>query len=158
MAITTKAAAPGQSGAMQERPHFGFWRHLLEMIAAMMVGMLAGAAVFLTAVGMTADQAIRRYPVLFVTVMAISMTVPMVAWMRYRGHGWRNSAEMAAAMVVPAIVFICLRWAHVISGPICGLYCASTIPAMIGAMLYRRDEYGMTKRRPATITAAPENR
>jgi hypothetical protein len=44
-------------------------------------------------------------------------------------------------MVIPAIVLICLRMAEVISAPICGFYCASTIVAMIALMLYRRSDY-----------------
>jgi hypothetical protein len=39
-------------------------------------------------------------------VMTVSMTVPMVAWMRYRGHGWVRSGEMVGAMVVPALALI----------------------------------------------------
>ena len=97
-----------------------FVRHLLEMVAAMMVGMMASAAIFLSAVGMTADAALRRHAVLFVVVQAVGMTVAMIAWMRYRGHAWRGCSEMAAAMVVPAIPLIGLRLAGVINGPICG--------------------------------------
>jgi hypothetical protein len=33
--------------------------------------------------------------------MAVAMTVPMVAWMRVRGHGWRYGIEMALGMLVP---------------------------------------------------------
>ena len=65
----------------------GFVRHLLEMALAMMVGMIASAAVFLTAVGMTVDEALRQHAVLFVVVQAFGMTVAMVAWMRHRGQG-----------------------------------------------------------------------
>jgi hypothetical protein len=111
------------------------------MVVAMMVGMFAGGAVFVTAVGITVEEAIRDYPVPFVLVMAFSMTVPMVAWMRYRGHAWRSCSEMGAAMVVPAIPLICLRLADVISGPICGFYCLLSIVAMVFVMLYRRREY-----------------
>jgi hypothetical protein len=119
-----------------------FLRHLLEMTAAMVVGMVAGGAVFVTALGTTVDEAIREHPISFVLVMAASMTVPMVAWMRFRGHEWRSCTEMGAAMVIPAIALICLRMADVISAPICGFYCASTIIAMIGLMLYRRSDHG----------------
>ncbi len=128
---------------------FGFLRHLLEMTLAMVVGMIAGAAVFLTAVGTTLDQALLQHPVPFTLVMAFSMTVPMVVWMRHRGHAWKPCSEMAAAMVVPAIPLICLRLTHVIGGPICGFYCAATILAMVLVMLYRRSEYG-----PADLTSS----
>jgi len=112
------------------------------MTLAMMVGMVASAAVFLAALGMTVDEALRRHAVVFVLVQAFGMTVAMVAWMRHRGHTRRSISEMAAAMVVPAIPLICLRLLDVISGPICSLYCVSTVAAMVLVMLYRRSEYG----------------
>lgn len=119
-----------------------FLRHLLEMALAMILGMVAGGAVFVVSMGVTVDEAITRYPVAFTLVMAFSMTMPMIAWMRHRGHAWRSSSEMAAAMVVPALLLICLSLADVITGPICGFYCASSLIAMVAVMLYRRSEYG----------------
>src|SRR5580765_7642036 len=103
--------------------HRGFVRHLIEMGAAMMVGMVASAALFLTAIGGTAAEAMRQHAVLFVVTQAVGMTVAMVVWMRYRGHGRRGCGEMAAEMAVPALPLVCLRLLGVISGPICGLYC-----------------------------------
>ena len=44
-------------------------------------------------------------------------------------------------MVVPAVALICLRLLDVISGPICGVYCLSTVVAMVLVMLYRRSGY-----------------
>lgn len=116
--------------------------HVLEMGGAMMVGMSASAAIFLTAVGMTAAEAMRQHAVLFVVLQAAGMTTSMVGWMRYRGHTWRSSSEMAAAMVVPAVPLVGLRLLDVISGPICGLYCLATAVAMVALMLYRRSAYG----------------
>lgn len=31
------------------------------------------------------------------------MTVPMVLWMRHRGHSWERGGEMAAAMNLPLL-------------------------------------------------------
>ena len=101
---------------------------------AMMVGTIVSAAIFLTAVGMTAAEGMREHAVLFVVLQALGMTAAMVAWMRHRRHSWRSSSEMAAAMVVPAVPLICLRLLDVISGPICGLYCLATIVAMAVVM------------------------
>jgi hypothetical protein len=78
-------------------------------------------------------------------VIAAGMSVPMAAWMLHRGMGRRNSAEMAAAMVIPVIPFLCLVWFDVTKSAQCGLYCAVSIVAMLGLMLYRRDEYSMEK-------------
>src|SRR5205823_9992802 len=77
-----------------------FWRHFLEMLAAMAVGMIATGAIFLSMVGLkTWDQVLLQYPAQALLAMAAGMTIPMVAWMLFRGMGARNSAEMAAAMV-----------------------------------------------------------
>jgi len=123
-------------------PAFHFLLHLLGMTLAMMLGMIASAAVFLSAVGMTVEEALRAHAVLFVLVQASGMSLAMVAWMRYRRHPWKGCGEMAAAMVIPAIPLIGLRLAGVISGPICGAYCAVSLVSMILLMLYRRAEYG----------------
>jgi hypothetical protein len=40
-----------------------------------------------------------------VLVMGFNMTVPMVAWMRHRGHGRRSSAEMGLAL--PSVSVSC---------------------------------------------------
>jgi hypothetical protein len=138
-----RAAGSAQPTGQSHRDH-GFGRHLVEMGLAMMAGMIVSAAIFLTAVGMTADEGMREHAVLFVVLQALGMTVAMVAWMRHRRHNWRTSSEMAAAMVVPAVPLICLRLLDVISGPICSLYCLATIVAMVALMLYRRSDYGAT--------------
>jgi hypothetical protein len=118
-----------------------FLRHLLEMFVAMMVGMLAGGAIFTSALGITVEQAIEDYAVSFVVVMAFSMTAPMIAWMRFRGHHWDRSLEMAAVMVAPAIPLCALGLAGVITDSICALYCFFSVVAMVGVMVYRRNEY-----------------
>ena len=72
------------------------------------------------------------------------MTVPMVAWMLFRGHGRRNSAEMGAAMLVPAIPFIVLCALHVLAGSTAaGVYMVVSTLAMLGLMVYRRHVYSM---------------
>ena len=128
-----------------------FLRHLVEMTLVMMVGMVTSAAVFLSAIGLQVDEALRQYPVHFVLVQALGMTALMVVWMHRRGHAWRSCSEMAAAMIVPAVPLVCLRLLHVIGGPICGAYCALTIAAMILLMVYRRSDYGMG----AAVAAPP---
>jgi hypothetical protein len=125
-------------------PLLHFARHLLEMIVSMMIGMFVGAAIFLTATGgLTPVQGMTRYPVLFVLVMAFAMTAPMIAWMRFRGHGARSCYEMTASMALPAVLLICLYWLGVISAPICGAYCGLSFVAMIVLMVYRRSDYAM---------------
>jgi hypothetical protein len=119
----------------------GHLRHLFEMLPAMMLGMFAGGAIFVAVTGISAQDAIENHSVAWVSVMAFSMTAPMVAWMRHRQHAWNVCFEMAAAMVAPAIPLCALRIADVISGGICGAYCGLSPVAMLGVMVYRRDYY-----------------
>jgi hypothetical protein len=68
-----------------------FW-HFLEMLAAMAVGMIATGAVFLSVVGLkTWEQVTVQDPTQALLAMAVGTTVPMVAWMLFRGMGRRNS-------------------------------------------------------------------
>jgi hypothetical protein len=136
-AVRTTSTRVGQTSC--------FLRHLLEMTVAMMLGMVAYAVVMgvlLAAVGSSFEEARVGRPVLFVLGMVFSMTVSMVAWMRHRGHGWRSSAEMSAAMFVPVLALVACYWLRAVpADSICPLACASMIPAMIVAMLYRLDDY-----------------
>jgi hypothetical protein len=108
----------------------------------MMGGMIVSAAVLLTFVGLkTWEEVTTQYGTQALIVMAVGMTVPMAAWMLYRGMGWKNSYEMAAVMAIPVIPFLCLVWFDVTTSAQCGAYCAVTIVAMLALMFYRRREY-----------------
>jgi hypothetical protein len=120
-----------------------FWRHFLQMLAIMVAGMVASAAIFLTVVQMDWEEATISHPVASLLVIAAGMSVPMTVWMLYRGMGWRNSAEMAAAMILPVVPFLLLVWFDVTTSAQCGAYCLIGIVAMLVLMLYRRDEYSM---------------
>jgi hypothetical protein len=135
-----------------------FWRHFLEMFAAMMLGMMAGKPVFLAITGVSSTaQAGRLYPWQSVLGMGLSMTVPMVAWMLFRGHGRRNSAEMGAAMLVPAVPFIILCALHVLEGSTAvGIYMVLSTLAMLGLMAYRRAVYSMPM--PGLLHRRPPSR
>jgi hypothetical protein len=76
-------------------------------------------------------------------VMAFAMTVPMVAWMRYRGHGWTPAAEMSAAMFVPSFAAIGLLWAGSVTDghALLMIQHVAMFPAMLAVMLLRLDEY-----------------
>ena len=76
--------------------------------------------------------------------MAFTMTAPMVAWMRHRGHGWRPCGEMSAAMFVPTFVVVGMLAAGVGGGvhSLMGIQHIAMFPAMLAVMLLRREEYG----------------
>jgi hypothetical protein len=73
-------------------------------------------------------------------------------WMRYRGHGWAPIGEMSLAMFVPVAVLIGPFWAGVLSGgALLGGMHVLMLPAMVIAMLVRREEYARDHRRHVAV-------
>lgn len=122
-----------------------FWRHFVQMLVAMIVGMAVLGVPFraiLGALGYTWSEAVARLPEVVCVVMTFNMAVGMAAWMRFRGHGWRASAEMTVAMYTATAITLAMYWLHVISSdPLIGVMHVLMVPAMLFAMLYRRAEY-----------------
>ena len=115
-----------------------FVRHYLEMVAAMFAGMLVlglPVAAASEALGYDAPPAVELLS------MAVVMTVPMVAWMRYRGHAWQPCLEMSAAMFVPTFVAIALLRVVDYMTLMTAEHVAMFV-AMLLAMLARPREYG----------------
>ena len=113
-----------------------FVMHYVEMLLAMFAGMLV---LWMPLVALGRPDATE----LELLGMAFTMTVPMVAWMRYRGHGWAPAAEMTAAMFLPTFAAIGLLWAGLVEDghtPMMIQHVAM-FPAMLVAMLLRRSEY-----------------
>jgi hypothetical protein len=123
-----------------------FLRHLGEMIIAMMLGMcvlgMAFRGIHTALFGGGFDAAWRQHTELAVFAMTFNMTLPMVLWMHHRGHPWERCGEMAAAMFLLALVVLVPFWAGAIpSGVVLPLEMALMVPAMIGVMALRYDEY-----------------
>jgi hypothetical protein len=134
-----------------------FIRHYVEMLIAMLLGMfvLGGAfAVLLGTVGIDVGDWRSDAPELLLLGMALTMTVPMVAWMRHRGHGWTPAWEMTASMFVPSIAAIVLLWAGAVEDPdaLLAIQHSAMFPAMLAVMLLRLDEY--TRHAPAQLERA----
>jgi hypothetical protein len=131
------ARLSGRSGSKR-----AFARHFGEMLLAMFLGMgvLGGlaAVIFAAAGGNSSDLPGG----LRVMLMGIYMTVPMVAWMHYRGHAAARNLEMALSMIMPTLAAAALAWAGVLgTGAALGVQHAVMVPAMLGAMLWRYDHY-----------------
>lgn len=136
-----------------------FVRHLLEMVVAMMLGMVVLGVAFRGLHGLLFgggfDAAFQRHVVLSSMAMAFNMTLPMLLWMRHRGHSWERGGEMAAAMFVPALALLALfafgvfPKAFVLPGQM-----VLMLPAMLLVMLSRVDEYSA----PHTATAHSRKR
>jgi sulfite exporter TauE/SafE len=133
-------AIPKVSHAGGWRPRLRFVLHFGEMVVAMYLGMYLldmPCGMVISALGYSTSD-----PVTGALLMSATMTVPMVLWMRVRGHSWERSGEMGAVMVIPAIVIVGSATAGVISRDgLAGTVMDPMIPAMLALMVYRRSEY-----------------
>jgi len=111
-------------------------RHGVEMLVAMLIGMeLLGSLWTPSSIELASLW------------MAVSMSVPMALWMRYRGHGrvW----EMCAAMAVPYLVLLVPYWFGVVdSGMVMMGGHMLMLPAMIAVMIWYRHEHGVASAHP----------
>jgi hypothetical protein len=135
MTTSTTATRPSTQGRV--RPYLRFAGHFLEMVVAMVAGMLALGPLWSLAWPGLADL-----PAAEALVMATNMTVAMVLWMWIRRHRWRGIAEMSAAMYLPFVVLLAPYWLGAISGAV--LMTAGHVlmlPLMLVAMIWRRGDY-----------------
>jgi len=121
-------------------------RHYLEMVVAMFAGMVvlgAPAVWALGGVGIDWNRLSDDSPALMFLGMATTMTVPMVGWMLYRGHGWRANTEMSASMFVPTFAVIGVLSAGLLTsiGALMVIEHVAMLLAMAGVMLLRPAEY-----------------
>jgi len=115
---------------------------VVAMFAGMVVlGLPAGWA--LQAFGTSTSALTDAAPALMLLGMAVTMTVPMVAWMRYRGHSRRPCWEMAASMFLPTFGVIGVMGAGLVGDfmTLMSVEHVVMLPSMLVAMLLRRDEY-----------------
>src|SRR5215203_6579609 len=130
---------------LTKTPTATFIRHYIEMVVVMFAGMivlgLPGEAA-LKALGSGSSALRDDAPAVVFLGMAATMTVPMVAWMRYRGHRWQPALEMAASMIIPTVIAIGLLAAGVLRfGTLMGLEHVAMLLGMLVAMGLRADEY-----------------
>lgn len=127
------------------------------MVLAMMVGMaVLGMIERVICAALGQAGFFDDHDGLWAPLMAMNMTVGMAAWMRYRGHGWAPIGEMSAAMFAPVALLIAPFWAGVVSGDtLLGGTHMLMIPAMVLAMLHRRDEYAEHHHRRLSPSPSP---
>jgi hypothetical protein len=119
-----------------------FVRHFLEMVAAMVVGMVVLGPVTGGLLRWVGGVNLSDYPMAAALVMATNMTVGMWVWMRHRRHGTARILEMSAAMYASFAVLFLPYWWGELSGQ--GVMMAGhllMLPAMAGVMLLRKEHY-----------------
>ncbi|WP_328616417.1 hypothetical protein OHS18_07400 [Amycolatopsis sp. NBC_00355] len=123
-----------ETGRTTGRKLTRFAAHYVEMVAAMIIGMVALAPLW--------PDAWTARPDLDALVMATDMSVAMAAAMLLRRHSWPRIAEMSAAMYLPFVVLLAPYWLGVLSGD--ALMIAGHVimfPLMLAVMVWRRAEY-----------------
>jgi hypothetical protein len=121
-----------------------FLWHLLQMVLAMEAGMAIYHHFLHTMLAGTGYAALTNtYPLFGYWMMVVSMTIPMIALMRYyHKSSWRSCNEMTIAMVTPAAALTLLVLYGLISlHTLQALGDPLMILAMAADMLYRRDEH-----------------
>ena len=84
--------------------------HYLEMVVAMMVGMVALAPLW-----QLAWPGLAAHPDLETLTMALDMTVAMGGWMRLRRHPWAHIARMCVAMNLGFALVLPAYWLGLLS-------------------------------------------
>jgi hypothetical protein len=139
-ALTTTITEPSAARARSRRRAFVL--HVGEMMAVMVAGMVVLGGVVAGALALAGTSLSGASEHVSALVMGFNMTVAMVWWMHYRGHGARDNAEMAASMIVPTGIAIALSVAGLIAeDAVMLVQHLVMIPAMVGVMLLRYDHY-----------------
>jgi hypothetical protein len=154
LSVTESTTEP--TGRRDYRAVGRFTWHFVEMVIAMSAGMALGLlwGLLLDPFGIE----LREHPAPHAIVMATDMAIGMGLWMRIRGHDLRMIGEMSAAMYVPFVVLLVPYELGYLSGD--GLMVVAHVimlPAMLVAMLLRREEYSGGHHRlraPRTVSRA----
>jgi hypothetical protein len=129
------------------RQTWNFARHFLEMCVSMCAGGAILALLIFGAVpALFGSPNLReQFPELSLLAIAMSLTMPMAAWMRFGGMEWRPIVEMSVVPIALAILWIAAVWTGLVPsntlqvefGQFCGISCVG----MFVVMLFRLDLY-----------------
>lgn len=86
---------------LRQRVTREFVRHYAEMALVMLGGMAVLALPARWGVSQL-QPGLEDDPELMLARMGLIMALPMIPWMRWRGHDWQPCLEMCAAMLLPA--------------------------------------------------------
>jgi hypothetical protein len=138
--LSAKAHALTLAGAATAR----FLLHFLEMVIAMGIGMAIFGPLKTALVDQGYTALLDKTSIDYQLWMDVFMVVPMVLWMRARGHMWRHGIEMGAAMIIPTACVLLLCRAGVtdvlpwFTASLTGI---AMFGGMLAYMLYRREMY-----------------
>ena len=80
----------------------------------------------------------QRAPVLSALVVAVNLSLPMAAWMRFRGMDWRPTLEMSGATMAVGLALIVGYWLDIVAASsLIEVQTSLACPVMIAVMLLR---------------------
>ena len=124
-------------------PVWHFIRHFLEMCLAMCIGGIPLIVLFFWGAARTGyPDLLQQFPELSVMATGFILSLPMIAWMRFRGMEWRLTLEMSITTIVLGILLASLAWIGIL--PRNGLLEWMTrlaCPLMLIPMFLRLDHY-----------------
>ncbi len=135
MTTTTKNLSVRQVGQ--------FLLHLVEMVAVMCGGaVILNLLVFWVTALVGYPDLSGQFPRLATLVYTVNLSLPMTAWMRFRGMDWRPTLEMAGAPIgVGILLFVGLSIGLVPNSGLFMRQCGLSCLAMLAVMLFRFDHY-----------------
>jgi len=120
-----------------------FIRHYIEMLLVCCIGGLILNFLFFSAITRVGfPNFLQQYPDLSIIVITILLAVPMLIWMRLRGHEWRPTLEMTGEPIVLGVLLISASWINIIPKvEMLPLLKDLVCPLMLIPMFFRLDLY-----------------
>jgi hypothetical protein len=120
-----------------------FVLHYFEMCIPMCIGFAVGDLVYFWAAGLLGySEPFSQLPGLSVLVVTLSMTVPMTAWMLYRGMSRKAIWEMSVTIPILAFILLMFGWLGLVPmGDLALVEHGLMMPAMLLPMLLRPGLY-----------------
>ena len=138
------SAQPNENAIRQLASKAGhFIVHFIEMCLAMCLGGIPLIVLFFFGAAQVGyPDLLQRFPELSVLVVSLILTLPMIVWMRFRGHAWRATLEMASTTMILGTGLIVLGQLGILrKGDMFEWLTRLACPAMIIPMLFRLDLY-----------------
>jgi hypothetical protein len=116
-----------------------FALHLLEMCMVMCAGAAVLSVLFFGSAALLGyTDLLETAPELSVFVIALNLSVPMLAWMRYRGMAWQPTLEMAGSTMVMGLALIVAYWMDLVARTsLIEIQTSLACPLMLAVMLAR---------------------
>ena len=145
MTTNTKQVGPSekvQVPGVVTRVGYFIW-HLLEMCLAMCIGGIPLIILFFVGAAKVGyPDLFEQSPELSVLVVGFILALPMTAWMRFRGHDWQSTLEMASTTIVLAILLVTLGWLGILARTtLFELLTRLACPVMVIPMFFRLEMY-----------------